>query len=86
MIEGRRARSTLGLISAGVKAVGLVAVLGAIGLTALASHRTEVAAPVSAVATSARTLAPANAADTRASLPNYLRQAPEAAAQPRPTE
>jgi hypothetical protein len=86
MTEGRRTRSTLGLISAGVKAVGLVAVLGAIGLTVLATHRTEVAAPVSADATSARALAPENAADTRASLPNYLRQASQAAAELRPKQ
>jgi hypothetical protein len=80
MTESHKRYSVLGRLSAGVKAVALIAVLGTIALAAVASHRVEVngLAPNAMRTTSA----PDN---TSASAPrdiaDYLGQAANAAAE-----
>jgi hypothetical protein len=81
MTESHR-YSVLGRLSAGVKAVALIALLGTIALAAVASHRADVngPAPTATLTTSApdNTGAPRDFAD-------YLGQAANAAAELPPT-
>jgi len=78
MTESRNRDSALGRLSAGVKAVALIALLGTIALAAVASHRAEVngVAPNAMLGTSA----PDNTSVPR-DIANYLGQAANAAAE-----
>jgi len=79
MTESRNTSSMLGRLSAAVKAVALIAILGTIALAALASHRGEFDGVASSTMVTAN--APANARSAPGAVVDYLRRAAEAAAE-----
>jgi hypothetical protein len=83
MTESRNRSSMLSRLSAGVKAVALIAILGTIALAALASHRGGVDGVASSTMVTAS--APANAGSAPGAVADYLRQAADAAAELPPT-
>jgi hypothetical protein len=79
MTELRNRDSMLGRLSAGVKAVALIAILGTIALAAVASRRAEVDGTAPSALTTAS--APANAPVAPRDLGDWLGQAANAAAE-----
>ena len=79
MTESRNGFSLLGRLSAGVKSVALIAILGTIALAAVASHREEVDGPAPSASLAAS--APATAANAPRDIVDYLGQAANAAAE-----